>query len=520
MKIILAPLIDAGKYGVEMVDGKGSVRRVHPLLACYVADYPEQCLVSTVKQSTCPKCHTASDELGNGVIGPLRNAIETLRIIDKALQHPKKAFHTICWEKQHNLSGYVPDPFWSELPYCDIHTSITPDILHQINGGVFATLTQWCEFILVGSSSELDRRVQALPPAHGIRHFSNGFSVLMRKSGKEWKNMAKILLGALIGAVPQQVIKAARSLLDFIYMAQYISHSDETLQYMQNALDTFHKQKIVFKTLWPHVNFNFPKLHSLLHFTSSIRLFGATDNYNSEQFERLHIDFAKDAYHATNRREERPQMVQHLKQMEQVHLFEQVIEWRRSRQELQPSLTQIAHTASGAVLLIAKNPPFPKKTLVDISTLHNAPDFIRSLKVFLQSEGSEQASNQIHQNSPEDTILPFDGVPVWTKVRTQLPDVQGLDKDTVACDAFYAHPAKSRFDTVLVDVSSDDNISKDEIYGMQGNVLSYIVYMIFFLLYICRITCWTCQSDFQTPQEISRDAPKYHNRTSSICGMV
>ena len=353
------------------------------------------------------------------------------------------------------------------MPYCDIHTSITPDILHQVNGGVFSNLTTWCEAIIVGRN-ELDNRVQRLPPAHGVRHFSNGFSILMRKSAKEWKCMTKILLGSIIGAVPKRVIKAARSLLDFIYLAQYTSHSDENLGYMEEALKTFHKEKGVFQELWPGLSFDFPKLHSLLHFSRSIRLFGATDNYNTEQFEHLHIDLAKDAYRASNKREERLQMIKWLERIEQIDIFRMVLAWRKANILQQPPLSQFAHTTSGDLLLLAKHPPFAQRTFDTISVTHRAPDFERCLKIFLREEGIEPRKRRGHYIPLEDATLSFEAVPVWTKVRMCLPDAQELNTDTQNNDAFYAHPTRNRFDTVLVDVSDSDNLSDDDNNGMQG----------------------------------------------------
>ncbi|KAF9043522.1 hypothetical protein BDZ89DRAFT_901033, partial [Hymenopellis radicata] len=56
MAHIMEPLKEAGQNGVEMTSGDGAVRMVHPVLASYVADYPEQCLVTCAKYGTCPKC--------------------------------------------------------------------------------------------------------------------------------------------------------------------------------------------------------------------------------------------------------------------------------------------------------------------------------------------------------------------------------------------------------------------------------------------------------------------------------
>lgn len=66
MALVLQSLKVAGNPrgpGISMIGGDGMVRIVYPILATYVADYPEQCLVTCTKYGTCPKCQQKADTL-------------------------------------------------------------------------------------------------------------------------------------------------------------------------------------------------------------------------------------------------------------------------------------------------------------------------------------------------------------------------------------------------------------------------------------------------------------------------
>jgi hypothetical protein len=84
---------------------------------------------------------------------------------------------------------------------------------------------------------------------------------------------------------------------------QYPVHTTVTLQNLNNALQRFHNNKEIFIDLGICTTFNLPKLHFSRHYIYLITLFDTTDNYNTEYTKQLHIDFAKDAYQATNHRD-------------------------------------------------------------------------------------------------------------------------------------------------------------------------------------------------------------------------
>jgi hypothetical protein len=166
MASILAPLKEISVKGEEMVCADGGVRRIHPILASYIADYPEQCTVACARENRCPICWVPEDERGDY---SKRYNNRTKRQTLDAMADDWNGY-----EGTADTLGVRPtEPFWKDLPFVKISNAITPDLLHQLQKGIFKDhIVKWCTKIL--GPKELDRRIKGLPRFQDLPHFTKG----------------------------------------------------------------------------------------------------------------------------------------------------------------------------------------------------------------------------------------------------------------------------------------------------------------------------------------------------------
>jgi hypothetical protein len=139
--------------------------------------------------------------------------------------------------------------------------------------------------------------------AQGIWHLSDSLSGIRMWTGQESKEMAKVLLSTLVGAVNTQVVSVVHSSLDFGYLAHMASMTDEDLTDMDQALQEFHQHKsaLVSEGIMTFTQFdNIPKLHMILHYTGSICQLGTPDGYSNKLPESLHTEFVKTPWRKTS----------------------------------------------------------------------------------------------------------------------------------------------------------------------------------------------------------------------------
>ncbi|KAG1752758.1 hypothetical protein EDD22DRAFT_981647 [Suillus occidentalis] len=260
----------------------GHYRRVIYGLGPYIADYPEQVLLSGIVTGWCPKCLNNRNALdGDGL---LRRREHTDLLVQE-LQHKQ------LWYEYGIVGDVVP--FTNDFARADIHELLSPDLLHQIIKGTFKDhLVDWVGEYLEHThgkaraaeiQDDIDRRIAAVAPFAGLRRFpeGRGFS---QWTGDDSKALMKVYLPAIRGHVPRDIIRSIHEALTV----------DDLVQ-LQDALDRFHQYREVFKTTGVRLTFSLPHQHSLQHYARMILAFWST------QWPLLHIKAVKEPWRRSSR---------------------------------------------------------------------------------------------------------------------------------------------------------------------------------------------------------------------------
>ncbi|KAG8737181.1 hypothetical protein FRC10_008489 [Ceratobasidium sp. 414] len=336
METMFAPLVAASKTGVEMRCMDGRLRRMFPLVAAYMADWPKQNLQSCTTEGSCPVCTTKrkgrwelSDEPA-----PLRDRDETLR-----------AIRVYCdFHRQRDLKamGLKPVwPWWASLDHVNLATCMTPDLLHQLYQGIFKThLVRWLQF-LVGIK-ELDARFVSTTQAAEMRHFGKGISHVQQWTGRESKEMLKQIVPLVAGTLkPPELSQLVLSAVDFIYQAHSSSMTNSEINELDATLETFHRLKVLMVEqgfYGSSARFDrIPKLHMLMHYSHAIRELGTPDGYNTEAPEHLHIEYAKEPWRASNKVRPMKQMITYIQRQEAIRIHRTYVnEWLKATTGWEP----------------------------------------------------------------------------------------------------------------------------------------------------------------------------------------
>ncbi|KAG0640986.1 hypothetical protein HOY80DRAFT_859151, partial [Tuber brumale] len=257
IEAIFIPIGEVAEVGIEIECADGKVRQYFPRLAAWIADHLENVTLHGIQQNQCAICETTPDQFGSytGHSAAMRDY--------KNYQILFAEYSNVSSDAGEDLinRGFKlrPGVFWG-LP--DVHQAHLPklDILHVVYLGIFGThLMKW----IIGFLKKY-KRLQAfdavgknLPAYPGYSPPNKEYSRVSQWTGKEMRNLVRVLLPCFTAALRRpstteplvftKALTCVRSIIDFKRIAQYPSHTEEMIQYLEQYLEPFHDHKDVFR---------------------------------------------------------------------------------------------------------------------------------------------------------------------------------------------------------------------------------------------------------------------------------
>src|SRR5205807_6416026 len=365
--LIFAPLQPVAQEGTVMDYSDGKTRLCFPILSAWIADHAKHATLHGISSKACSKCEVSDKDLGEYSRLPYKSRDYTL-YAKKASEHESTGtpsiaeyFEQIGLKIGHNVfcGLYLVDP-------ADLHK---PDLLHNIYLGLFKHMMEWVEGFLKKHKRQqaFDDVWKTLPPYPRFSVPKKAYREVTQWQGKEMRNLGRCISAVLASALRdpdssqqlpfKRALQRVSALIDFSLMAQYWSHTPETLSYMEKYLLLFHQTKDVFLEFRPskatraeanrqdrelreHManqharappshsaakrrrladeerrqridqradfiqrenHFNFIKMHYLSHFGSHVRRFGSISMYSTDIGELAHKEQLKEGYRRSNK---------------------------------------------------------------------------------------------------------------------------------------------------------------------------------------------------------------------------
>lgn len=264
--------------GLEMPCSDGGTRRCFPILAAMTTDYEEQVKLTGVKSNQhCTLCQ----------VPPKQRERLDLKFDWRTHEYTKDQM--MSQREDEHVSGemdvHMYDNFAFKHQYVNIHKTMMLDLLHQLLKGLLMHTLGWVKQLLIdhmpSSKSRrvaavqdvlvrrqrgnrrnltlnethvlevIDRRFAAMPIFRGMRHFTR-VSHLSQWTGQEQKSILAQLLPVFVPLLEDvkafNAIRYLRAMVDFVLLASYVSHDDETIRYMEQALSRMNTYKECFRS--------------------------------------------------------------------------------------------------------------------------------------------------------------------------------------------------------------------------------------------------------------------------------
>ncbi|KAH5167181.1 hypothetical protein HBH77_242610 [Parastagonospora nodorum] len=362
---LLSPLENAAKSGILLACADGRTRQCYPTICAILADYEEQVLLTGVKKNRhCTRC-TRTEQF---------TQLQQERCLDKGHDNFVHPVNYFGW-KHHNFN---------------IHVSLATDTLHLLLKGLVMKMLDFMQDITTpvtqeSGSTQLNERFRQVMHSTGLKRFNNK------------RAFTEAIIQQLIAVIsPLFVSKAPfalhfiRAVCDLVTLAQYKSHDEDTLAYIQGALERINIFKEEFRvyrrTLGEEKNFNYPKA-----------LDSICTRANSEAH---HITIVKQFYSMTNKKEYILQICLHNSQRTALLAANHATVVKQSR----PSTTiNIQDHTYSTRSIPGIQPHSTKLPLSEVAANIAISDFTHAAAVFVRNK-RQAAAGQLITSYDEDRL--------------------------------------------------------------------------------------------------------------------
>ncbi|KAH5464309.1 hypothetical protein HBI22_250000 [Parastagonospora nodorum] len=231
---------NAAKSRILLACADRRTRQCYPTICAILANYEEQVLLTSIKKNRHYTRYTRTEQF---------TQLQQERCLNKGhddFVHPVNCFR---W-KHHNFN---------------IHVSLATDTLHLLLKGLVIKMLDFMQDITTlvtqeSNSTQLNERFRQVMHSTSLKRFNNK------------RAFTEAIIQQLIAVVSPLFISKApfalhfiRAVCDLVTLAQYKSHDEDTLAYIQGALERMNIFKEEFR-------------HALTHIIQDIRIYRALDS--------------------------------------------------------------------------------------------------------------------------------------------------------------------------------------------------------------------------------------------------
>jgi len=285
-------------------------------------DYKKQILITDVKMNQqCMICQVPSQEQEN-----LKRdwSLQTHQFIKNQIsrqQEEKISENDAAWV--HSVDNFA----WAHH-LINIHTTMMIDVLHQLLKNTITYLVHWLKQLIEKSitaarkKKDIRHKISSASEATQLNHwfcsilaFAELKTFQRYSSVKQWikadqkaiVHQIVLMVAPLLAHDAFAAVHFIWAVVNFVMLTQYISHDENTLQYLLHVLFQINKLKNVFWHL-RSVNlniseghFNILKLHVMTHYAQHIHQYDSADNIDTEHSEAAHKFLVKVFFSQTNK---------------------------------------------------------------------------------------------------------------------------------------------------------------------------------------------------------------------------